>query len=1169
MYLAELELHGFKSFAQKTSVKFDAGITAIVGPNGCGKSNIVDSLRWVLGEQRPSLLRSSSMSNVIFNGSATRKPLGLAEVSVTIHNNKGILPIEYNDVTITRRLYRNGDSEYLLNRTVCRLKDIIELFMDTGMGSNAYSVIELKMVEEILSDKNADRRRLFEEAAGITKYKERRKATFKKLEETRADIIRVEDILMEVRKQTRTLQLQAEKAEKYQIAKQRLDRLELALAKLEYEDLKTQLSPHLAKIAEAERTKEELSILLDQGEDGLKEARTALAYIEIDRDKKAAELQRMLNLLREQETGLRITLERIQNEERTIRQYEQDIKQADTEILAVNRRIRAAEEALEEAELAADEARFAKSEAEKQFEERRAQASALNQVLRGLQEQQQAISAEMASVQSRRIKVESRLESLADDLERIGKQQRGADGELVQLRTQLQENAELTRRQEQAANDAEDYLEQLRDQKERLGRTQNELKDKLRSLQSRLDAVEAEIALLHSIAASHEAFPSALQFLLSKRGDFRLLEPLADVFSTTETFALALDAALGPAAHYVVVSDLAEAERGMQLLRDNKKGKVTFIPLSSVPQQSETRSGSLADHVKCPSRFEALKRFMLGQIMVCADLREARIHANTVGRVAVTVGGELVSGSVFVRGGSAVQGEGVRLALKDRTGKLEEEAENLEHALVETRTSLLETERLFQSIDLPKYTAAFREAEQKLEQLRRNRGVLQTRLSLLENSFTEQQQREQTLRAEQFQLQETRAQLEPGLEILKERLDQVLREQTEKRSEFDRMEENRNRAQTQYNETVAVWQQALSVLENLKKDIQRGHETIAAIKSRVNQRAEMAHESRDAILVLRQEVNRLNQEVLIQKEKQHFAQEDLAEADATVQRERQKIERIESDLQKARRNRDKALEQFHYLQTLKTQMDIKMTAIADFVWETHGLLTDQITAVLDEGQTPEAGRSEVNRLKAQLRELGDINPLAIEEYRAEKERLEFMEGQIADLKDAEGKLLSTIHEINDTAEKRFNDTFQQIRVNFQEVFKTLFEENDECDLLLEQDEEDPLESKIEILAKPRGKRPSTIMQLSGGEKTLTAIALLFAIYLVKPSPFCILDEVDAPLDDANIERFARILKRFSGETQFIVITHNKKTMEKAHMMYGVTMPEAGVSKLVGVKIGEF
>jgi chromosome segregation protein len=1169
VYLAELELHGFKSFAQKTSVKFDAGITAIVGPNGCGKSNIVDSLRWVLGEQRPSLLRSSSMSNVIFNGSSTRKPLGLAEVSVTIHNNKGILPTEYTDVTITRRLYRNGDSEYLLNRTVCRLKDIVELFMDTGMGSNAYSVIELKMVEEILSDKNADRRRLFEEAAGITKYKERRKLTYKKLEETRGDILRVEDLLMEIRKQTRSLQLQAEKAEKAKTLKERLDKVELGLAYHEYEDLKTQLAPQLAKIAEAERTKEELSILLEQGEHGLKEARTGLAYIEIDRDKKAGELQRMMNLLREQETTLRITLERIQNEDRTIRQYEQDITQADAEILAIKRRILNAEEALIDAEQETDETRFAKTEAEKQFEERRAQAAALNQVIRSLAEKQQAAAAEMAAVQSKRIKIESRLESVGADLKRIGQLQQSADGELSSLRVQLSENDVQLRRHEQLMMEAEETLERQRDQKDILARKQNELKDQLRSLQSRIDAVESEIALLNTIAASHESFPAAVQFLLTKRSEFKLLEPVSEVLSTTETFALALDAALGPVANFVIVQDVADAEHGMELLKSAKKGKVTFIPLNAVPADAQVRGGSLAAHVRCSARFETLKNYLLGQIVVCADLPEARRHANAPGKVAVTVGGEVVTGSVFFRGGSSAQGEGMRLALKDRSEKLEEEALSLEDRIADTQGALSETDRLFQSINLQELTAKFRDSERKFEEIRRNRGVLQTRLNLLETGFSDQQKREQTLRSEQETLEIQQLELEPSLEALKITFDAVIREQSEKRSEFDRMEENRNRAQQQYNETVARWQQTLSVLDNLKKDIERGNETIAGIKSRVNTRSEMAHGSRDAIVELRQQVAALNEEILIQKEKNGFAAEDLAEADATVQRERQKIERIENELQTARRNRDKALEQFHYLQTVKNQMDIKMTAIADFVWESHGLLTDQISQRLDEGQTAEQARSEVSRLKAQLRELGEVNPLAVEEYRTEKERLDFMEGQINDLKSAEGKLVETILEINQTAEQRFNDTFSQIRTNFQEVFKTLFEENDECDLLIEKDPEDPLESRIEILAKPRGKRPSTIMQLSGGEKTLTAIALLFAIYLVKPSPFCILDEVDAPLDDANIERFARILKRFSDETQFIVITHNKKTMEKAQMMYGVTMPEAGVSKLVGVRIGEF
>lgn len=1170
MYLAELELHGFKSFANRTRIKFDNGITAIVGPNGCGKSNIVDSIRWVLGEQRPSLLRSSAMSNVIFNGTAQKKALGLAEVSVTIENNKGILPTEYKDVTITRRLYRSGDSEYLLNNTPCRLKDIIELFMDTGMGSNAYSVIELKMVEEILNDKNNDRRKLFEEAAGVTKYKEKRRLTFKRLEETRNDLQRVEDILVEIRKNTRSLQLQASRAKRAKEYEEQLWQLDQAVALYEFENIQKELKPLMERIVNAETEKEEFIRTIERLEQQEQSAREALRQKEMKLGEAQKNAHTLQNTIRETDTTLKITREKIVNEENTIKQYELDIYQAEEEIKNLRKDIKIGEKELALAEEHKASVSTELEEAKTNFETFENRLSEARTSLESITKSYNQANSELNNLQNSQIRIESRLENSNEDLERINKQ---IENTLKDIAALNEEETGLKKKMDAfqyELEQAEDRLEQARKDRERLALQQNELKDKIRAGQSRLDAIESEIVLMQNIANSHEAFPSSVQYLLDNKNDFGKMEVVSDVFSTNEKYAVALESVLGEACNYLVVNSMDEVRRGIELLKQNKKGKSTFIPLDALHNDYETAGGSLYDFVQCDAQYEKLKKLLLGHIFVFETVEEGLAHCRqNRNHTGITFEGDVITADGFIRSGSANKNVGIRVGLKDKIEQLERKAIAAEDEIDQLKIQLQQAEQQYRNLSTETLNNKVKELGQDVRRIESQSSSLQARKAVYEKNVTDYRSRLEKLGSDQQHSGEELKEIQPKIEEITIRLKELLGSQFDQKNALEKIEESRNRSQSRFNEIKLKYQNAENVVLNHKKDIERAGQGIETIKERLQQRSENARLSKDRILSYRNVIDEANLELEQLYEKKKQADEALADADDACAKERGHINQIEEDLRDRRRKREVNMELLHHLNMAKSQFDMQSKNIADHIWETYNILIENIEVVLPDDLDAPKAKETISQLRQKLKNIGEVNPLAIEEYNKENERLEFYEQQISDLIEAEEKLRDTIDEINETAQERFSTTFNQIRENFKTVFNTLFDENDHCDLILEENPEDPLESRVEIIANPRGKRPSSITQLSGGEKTLTAIALLFAIYLVKPSPFCILDEVDAPLDDANIERFAKILRRFSKDTQFIVITHNKQTMEKAEMMYGVTMPQIGVSQLVGVQMDNF
>ena len=1169
MYISELELQGFKSFANKTKVSFDKGITAIVGPNGCGKSNIVDAMRWVLGEQRPTLLRSSSMANVIFNGTAKKNALGMAEVSLTFVNNKGLLPTEYNEVTISRRLYRSGESEYLINGTTCRLKDITELFMDTGMSSDAYSVIELKMVEEILNDKNNDRRRLFEEAAGITRYKEKRKKTFRKLDETQNDLQRVEDILVEVRKKTNSLEKQAEKAQKAKKFKKELEQLDKALNKHEYLQIKEELEPLEERIDNADAEKKEILSKAEQLESEVEEARSALN----EKERKQSEAQRRVSQLhskiRDTETNLQITREKISNEESVIEQYTRDIEQGEKDLEDLReafesskKKLATFDDDLEKAEQNLEDSKKRYSEIQQQYSEEREELSELERQFSEANE-------DLNDLQTKRIKIESRLENTEGDLVRIREEIEDLEDEIMNARGETKLLREKLEKAREQRDKQQQKLEQARKRREELGEQKNQLKDNMRSKQSKLDSVQSEISLLRDIADSNEAFPSSVQFLLENHaGAFPLLDVVSNLLSTDERHAVALEAVLSDALNHVVVESLEDAHRAAELLKEHEKGRATFIPLDQLSASYDTISGSLAEQVECEDRFDGLKELLLGNVKVFDSVENAYEGIGGSRNVGVTYEGEVVTSRRFLQSGSKSKNAGIRVGLKDKISKLEDRAGEITNDITELEERLEEVQEEYSSLDLDAIEQELKEKEKNVRSIENEINSYEQKVEIYEKNIAELNNRRDSLISSEDSSQQELDRLQPKQKELQQKLKDLHERQEEKKQVLQELEEERSIAQERYNDAQLKHQDLKNKVENHERDIKRAQDGIKNLKERLKLRSEKTEEARERISQYKSSIEQLEEQLESLKEQKQKADKNLEEAEEAAGKQRGRINEIEKELKEVRRRKEVNMELVHHLAMSKEKYEMQIENLSDHIWETYGVLMDQVDEQLPEEMEPEEAKKRIGWLKQKLNKIGEVNPLAIEEYEEEKERLDFYEEQVGDLRQAAEELRQTIEEINKTATERFNETFEKIRVNFIKVFHTLFNEDDYCDLVIDEEAEDPLDATIEIKANPKGKRPSTINQLSGGEKTLTAIALLFAIYLVKPSPFCVLDEVDAPLDDANIERFSSMIKQFSEDTQFIIITHNKKTMSKAEMMYGVTMPETGVSQLVGVKLDE-
>ncbi len=1174
MYLSKLEIFGFKSFAQKVVFKFDDGLTAIIGPNGCGKSNVVDAIRWVLGEQRPSVLRLDRMENVIFNGTATRKPLNLAEVSIYIENNKQILPSEYTEIKITRRLHRSGDSEYLINNQPVRLMDIISLFADTGMGADAYSVIELKMVEQILSDNAEERRRLFEEAAGIKKYKQRRKSALRKLDTTRQELVRLNDIIAEVQKTVNSLARQVGKARRYLAFKEEIKQKEQWLAHLRIRELERERQPILEERQQVQETLEKLSTQIRTLEAQLEEQEAHAAELEEKYRQVARQLQEKEEAIRKLQEAVRLREQKIESLKGNMSARNQEIQQWKKRILElqqeatvnaktmaeVNQAIRTLTEQYKQKANALLLAESAYNEIKTQYDQFIGQNREVLQAGDDLKNRFQKV---LADLQNKR----ERLEVLHRQQERIRKELQEKEAAIGELESTLQEIEEEIQLYRKEINHLKQKLEERDAAIQQQRETNYALQGEVEKLKSRVEVLERTIN-------NYEGFAESVRFVMGNKNQFAdVLDTLANMVDADAEYQVVLENYLQEVANYVVVQHTRTAQAVLETVRAQRKGRITVIPLEALNGQFTPQNAAyslngkavrLWDVVRPEDHARDLFQYLLQDVYVVDTIEEAMaLRREYPGVIFVTRRGEVIGRLGQITGGTAVNGGGVigrkkelEVLKKTLTEKITE-LEKGHQRLREMQEEQQADRKKLKSIEdlLAATTNDSIEQEKKLSQVRYEKQRLKDTLETLAVEYG-------NLEEELHRLEEEKNRLAPQLEEIDSRIQAYFtKEKT--------LSEDRTQREKQFQALQKETQELQIRILNEQARLQELSQREAFLNQQRKELQENIEKNTKQITELQQQIQELERtNSTVQKELHAYYQQrdTIAEEKNTVEKKyqaaRHDISVLEEEYKKKMRLLNQGKDRITNLDLRLKELEVKIQAQKDWLRDNYG--SEQLTEEIPPDASVVSLQEQVQVLKDKLAALGDVNPLAVQEHEKAKERLTFLKKQQADLLDAEGQLLETIDRLNTTARKQFVETFEKIRTNFQRVFSDFFE-NGSGDLILV-DSKDPLEANIDITVKIKGRRVNTLQLLSAGEKTLTAISLLFSIYLVKPSPFCILDEVDAPLDDVNISRFTHALKQFTTDTQFILVTHNKRTMEAANTMYGITMEEPGVSKVVSVRM---
>jgi chromosome segregation protein len=1229
MHLQSLELVGFKSFADKTIFEFHEGVTAIVGPNGCGKSNVLDAVRWVLGEQSAKALRGGEMADVIFNGTESRKPLGFGEVSLTFTNCGSELGVDWHDVRVTRRVYRDGNSEYLLNKTVCRLRDIQSLFADTGVGRSAYSIMEQGKIDLILSSRPEDRRTVFEEAAGITKYKTQKREALRKLEATEANLLRIGDIIKEVKRQIGSLQRQAGKARRYQTLLADLQVLDTHHSRRQLDDLQAESErgrAEVARLVEAERSAHEK---IETSENQLAEKRGRLDEIDSEIGDARAEVQRVQSDLAALRNRIDFNRQRAQELEELIARYESDIASAETK------------RSEQESQLHEADALIAKTN--QLLETKNREVEQLTEMLQSARAERAQKEEELHSLEMSLSKSESRMTGLQNELTGIVARRDATAARILELSRSFDEatrhveqtRADLARAQsamksqQQTAEELRQALRTAEEQTQQHRGNLAEAEKEIIRVERLLAEKQARLEVLRQMTAEGEGLEKGSQAILKGLDDPDRIRPaiagaLVASLNVDREFVPALEAALGRSMHAVVLQNTDLAAEIFSTLTEKKLGQAALaIPALSAgvafPPPSKLPGGALAwaiEKVDAPDTLAPLVRQLLRDVAIVSDLATALELKKRAGNLQfATLRGEFISVEGIIFGGSPIAAGDSLLGRKAILTTLEQEWESLETergALItacEQSKEKLEAANLAVDAARQNHEAAHQSQSQAGVEILSAERAVQDAEQKLAGLQTEKSTLEQQVQSADARI----AQLEQDLESLRKNFDE---EQTRKSA----AEEERENARTQEEDAA----EKLNELRLAVATERQRHESL------VNHRQPMAAreaELADLVAARRSDIatyqDRLarqateSQEAEVRISEQTSALEDAGKSVAGLTGERSSrlaaVNEQESQLRGLRDSLNDLRDLRGKQEVRQTQLQLRTENLAEHVMrryqvDLHSFTTDALVfqktlsvvtkrraggssaepvlsraeGSLDADNGSEATTSSASPaeqpihpddanleqliadLTRQLDNMGPVNLEAVHEYDELEERYRFLETQNSDLVAARREVLDVIARINSTTQKLFAETFEQVRVNFREMFRELFD-GGRADLSL-QDENDPLNCGIEITARPPGKQLQSVSLLSGGERTMTAVALLFAIYMVRPSPFCILDEMDAPLDESNINRFIRVLERFVSQSQFIIITHNKRTIAKADILYGVTMEERGVSKLVGMKL---
>jgi len=1175
MQLTKLEIKGFKSFGDRMVINFDKGITGIVGPNGCGKSNVVDAIRWVLGEQKSRMLRSDKMENVIFNGTKKRKQSNLAEVSLTFNNTKNLLPTEYSNVTITRRYYRTGDSEYLLNGVSCRLKDITNLFMDTGISSNSYAIIELKMVDDILTDKDNSRRGLFEEAAGISKFKIRKKETLKKLSDTDADLERVEDLLFEIEKNLKSLEKQAKQAERYYQYKGEYKEKSILLAKKTVSD-KREVFINLTKQVEAENDKKlSLNRQLAEQEAALEKGKSELLQKEKLLASRQKALNEHVNKIRQYESEKKIKNERL----RFLQDKSDSLKNQIEQDRQSNERASFSIKSLEQEKSSAEKIFFETEQRvevlKTEFEEQKNKTAAIREEVNTLNQQQKGLQNEVYQLNKSLEIKEIQLSSVKQELEKSSTDTTEQSASLEEFDAKLEELSKILKEKNEYHTNLKNKEDHLNKQIEDHKSTIELIREELTQSSRKLDARENEYNLTKSLVDNLEGFPEAIKFLKKSSKWGKNAPLLSDVLTCSEDYRITIENYLEPYMNYYIVESEAQAFEAVNLLSDASKGKAHFFILDNFekfkPSDSKLYDQAVAatEIVEYDAKYKKLIGFILDNVYVVKGDYQAIPDDRE--SVFITQSGKVTKRKFSMSGGSVGLFEGKRIGRAKNLEKLQVEIKDLNKKISQIKESLESRQNDLENLKDHSYRENIEILQSEINEVNAEYVSVRTKQEQFANMLNSAANKREGMEEQRETLIEELESIKPEAKEKSERLQGIEERLAIISEDLSVQDEILSQKSSSFNQENIEFHQQQNRVNSLEQEIGYKQTAFESSKERLEKNQHELKENDEAIKGLIDTAESSDDELLGMYEEKDQIEVGVNEVEKNYYASRGQIDEIEKETRNIQRNKEQVDELLMQIQNNLNETKLELNSVKERLSVEFDIDLDKImNSEEEEVETDESAedlRAAVSKLKERMDRIGPINPMAMEAYEEIKERNDFILTQREDLRNAKESLLNTITEIDEVARTNFIEAYEKIKENFQKVFRTLFTDEDECDLQLS-DPDNPLESKIEIMAKPKGKRPLTINQLSGGEKTLTATSLLFAIYLLKPAPFCIFDEVDAPLDDANIDKFNNIIREFSKESQFIIVTHNKRTMSSTDVIYGVTMVELGVSRVVPVDLRE-
>ena len=1174
-----MKIFGFKSFPDEVKFEFEPGITAIVGPNGCGKSNIFEAIRWTLGEQNIHTLRAGNIEQLIFNGSQTRKPLGMAEVSLTFSNPSHYTPpslggsekttLTFSEITVTRRIFRSGESEYFINKAPCRLKDIAEVFMDTGLGVNAYAVMSQAQVDMILNAKPEERRYIFEEAAGITKYSKRRNEALRKLELTKQNLLRIQDIIAELERQSNALKRQVFKAKRYQGLKEELKNLQVLEAFYRYKKIKAEQEGIVQRIKNFGKEKSDVVIVFEKEEESFRNLQNELAKLEIELEEKREEQLQLAGELERGNSTIAVNDERIKNLSSKLEEGNVEKTKLDEELTAVSNEIKKHAKTMgtakkEEEELTGAVEEISKKiqeilnkgkENQKDLEEKNAQ------LIEYLSEQARLKNA----LENSRINVhnlEIRFKKLVSEKEAIVNQNLSLEKELDVKKQELVGNKDAVKKTESRIKSLEKNVVKLEG-------TVAGIEDQILAVKAELQMKKSHLSTLREMHSKDEGLQDSVKFIMESEDKANAHGLVFNILEVPEEFQKAIEVALMDNVQGLIVKDNNAVSKFIGLLKEKEKGRATFFPVEHISSKKERTNDSnyefAIDKVKFPEQFAGVFSYLLDNVVIAKDWDEAmKLYSSLSGEFKiVTRDGELLHPRGFIQGGSRNQMQAL-LGRRERIDKMDNEVNSIEKRLKE-----LEQKKTEELSAIKKIEQDLKERREELAGQNEKDSLLEKEIGSITEKLNELHKRDKFLASEHKNLEDEKKLTEENHEKQENKLKEIQAKIGEHNSAIDSIKKSAELLKEEEKKTDElleekkiklfslrqshnVSEETLRTLENKKKTLLEKIPNASVEAKEANKRMEELkkelEETKGKLTQGRQRIESLKERLEELKGKRALLTEQVREKEKFIREKGTEIESRKDSL--------------NSLEIEKTRIETEMKDLKENIHSSHGISLDDF--VPPEVETVEENLKErVEDLKGKLETMGNVNLAAIEEEEELNERYNFYLTQQKDLLDSEQSLRDTINKINSTARSLFRSTLENVRKEFREVFIRLFQ-GGEADLKLV-GSEDVLEAGVDIVVSPPGKKLSSITLLSGGEKALTSIALLFSLFKVKPSPFCILDEIDAPLDEVNIGRYTSFLNDLAKNTQFIMISHNKKTLSISEILYGVTMAEPGISKIVSVK----